>query len=226
MIRNPHHNQSCHSMISSIEKKTLREQVLDSLKSAILSGELTPGTHLSEVALSESFKVSRGTIREALRSLQQARLVEDAPRGLRVRVMPSQEIKDLYDARAALESLAVTTIMAKDNAAEIIDSLAQALPPTETDSINFTELFELDLSFHRKLVAHSDNQVLIRLWDQLQEQMRTAILRDKPETVRTIMTRAAHAPILDCMTSQDSSQASEHLYSHMRQAARILTEDG
>lgn len=212
-------------MITKIEKTTLRERVLSSLKEAILEGELTPGTHLSEVALAEGLDVSRGTVREALRALQQARLVEDAPRGLQVRVMPQQEIRDLYSTRAALESLAITTIMAREDADDIIDDLAQYLPPREVGTLSFSELFEKDLAFHQQLVHASENQVLIRLWMGLQEQMRTAILRDKPQQVQNIMTRTQHEPILDCMRGKNADQAAAHLFEHMHKAAYMLTSD-
>jgi len=52
-----------------LEKKSLREQALAALRTAITSGALEPGRHLVETELSEMLQISRGTLREALRQL-------------------------------------------------------------------------------------------------------------------------------------------------------------
>lgn len=209
-------------MITRIERRTLREQVLEQLTDEILSGRLSPGTHLSEVALAESFNVSRGTIREALRSLQQALLVENAPRGLQVRSMSTQEISDLYATRGALESLAVTTVMSKDNAEGIIASLYELLPSESPYQAGFTEVLTADLRFHRALVEASQNNVLLHLWDGLQNQMKVAILSDRNSKIQTLMSKHHHLPILEAMKDGDQDKAAQLLSQHMSKAAQLL----
>src|SRR3712207_9335000 len=61
--------------LSSLDRSTLRERALEALRSAILSGRYRPGDHLGEVELATHLGVSRGTVREALRHLQQEGLV-------------------------------------------------------------------------------------------------------------------------------------------------------
>lgn len=209
-------------MIARIERRTLREQVLDQLTDEILSGALSPGTHLSEVALAETFSVSRGTIREALRSLQQAQLAEEAPRGLQVRTMSAQEVQDLYATRGALESLAVTTVMSKSNAPDIITSLFDLLPTENPEQNDFAEVLTADLNFHRALVEASQNKVLMHLWDGLQNQMKVAILSDRNSKVQTLMSRNHHLPILEAMTAGDQNEAARLLTEHMGRAAELL----
>src|ERR1700709_1388493 len=90
-----------------LEKTSLREQALSALRRAITTGKLTPGTHLVETELSERLQITRGTLREALRQLQQERLISAGARGrLSVRHLDSKEIRDIFNVRAALESLA------------------------------------------------------------------------------------------------------------------------
>lgn len=210
-------------MISHLERRTLREQVLDQITHEILTGVLPPGTHLSEVALAEGFEVSRGTIREALRSLQQAQLVEDAPRGLQVKAMSVREIKELYATRGALECLAITTIMSSANAQEIIDTLFETLPPQEPQVKTFAKMLAADLSFHQKLVESSENRVLIHLWHGLQNQMKVAILSDTESQIKTLMTRDHHIPILEAMQSGDQTKTVQLVTEHMNTAAKLLT---
>ncbi len=94
-----------------LEKKSLREQALSALRTAITSGELEPGRHLVETELSEMLQISRGTLREALRQLEQEGLLSAGPRGrLSVRHLDAKEIRDIFSVRAALESLAARTL--------------------------------------------------------------------------------------------------------------------
>ena len=62
--------------LGGLAKTSLREQALDQLRNAVTSGEIEPGTHLVETELSAALSISRGTLREALRQLQQEGLVE------------------------------------------------------------------------------------------------------------------------------------------------------
>src|SRR3712207_9551360 len=68
--------------LSALDRSTLRERSLEALRSAILSGRYRPGDHLGEVELAGSLGVSRGTVREALRHLQQEGLVTSGNRGM------------------------------------------------------------------------------------------------------------------------------------------------
>ena len=79
--------------LPKLSRLTLREQVLESLREAVLTGTFRPGDHLGETELAESYGVSRGTVREALRTLEQARLVTSDSRGkVWVRTLRPEEI--------------------------------------------------------------------------------------------------------------------------------------
>ena len=85
----------------------LREQVLDLLRQAIVEHRLKPGQRLIERELVEQIGVSRTTIREVLRQLAAEGLVATIPqRGAVVAVPTAEEAAELYEVRAALESLA------------------------------------------------------------------------------------------------------------------------
>ena len=85
----------------------LRKQVTDILRSDIVSSALPPGSRLVESALCARFGVSRPVIREALRQLDAEGLVETLPnQGAVVAELTLQDAQDLYELRAALESLA------------------------------------------------------------------------------------------------------------------------
>ena len=101
--------------LASLDRSTLRERSLAALRSAITSGGYRPGDHLGEVELASHLGVSRGTVREALRHLQQEGLVTAGNRGmLRVNQLSGSEVRELFKVRAALEGLAVKEILASD----------------------------------------------------------------------------------------------------------------
>ena len=86
---------------------SLRQQVLEGLRSAIVSGELPRGKRLTERELIEIMDVSRTVIREALRQLEAERLIEVLPnKGPVVRGLTPEEAEDLYRIRAVLYGLA------------------------------------------------------------------------------------------------------------------------
>src|SRR6478736_906598 len=94
-----------------LTKINLREQALASLRTAITSGQLPPQTPMVETELSERLQISRGTLREAMRQLQQEGLVVSGARGrLHVRHLDTTEINDIFSVRGALEGLAAAEI--------------------------------------------------------------------------------------------------------------------
>src|SRR3954471_14581922 len=134
--------------LASLDRSTLRERALQALRSAITSGQYEPGDHLGEVELAARLGISRGTVREALRHLQQEGLVTAGQRGmLRVNELSPAEIKGLYQVRAALEGLAVTTLINDPHRDNAIASLRAALHRLADTSIDLAGRVEADLGF-------------------------------------------------------------------------------
>ncbi len=76
--------------ILGLRRMTLREQAIETLRRAITSGELAPGSHVSEIEMAGRLEISRGTLREAMRTLQNEGLLTATSRGrLLVRQIPT-----------------------------------------------------------------------------------------------------------------------------------------
>jgi DNA-binding GntR family transcriptional regulator len=102
---------------------TLADDVALSLEEAIVTGEIAPGTLLRQEKLSEQFGVSRTPIREALRRLSALGLVSFVPnRGVRVRTLDRDDLREAFLVRAELESLA-TELATPNITAEQLDEL-------------------------------------------------------------------------------------------------------
>lgn len=105
----------------------LRQQVLEALRSAIVSGQLAPGQRLTERELIEMTGVSRTVVRESLRQLEVEGLVEIIPnKGPVVRELSISEAKDLYRIRGVLEGLAAR-LFAENADAAALQTLDDAL---------------------------------------------------------------------------------------------------
>jgi len=89
-----------------VERSMVRDQTIEKLRSAIISGNLQPGQRLVEKNLCELLGVSRTSIREALRSLEGEKLIYSAPhRGPCVAIPSPEEARQIYEVRSLLERL-------------------------------------------------------------------------------------------------------------------------
>ncbi|HEX8518269.1 MAG TPA: GntR family transcriptional regulator [Pseudonocardia sp.] len=219
--------------LASLDRSTLRERALAAVRSAITSGQYRPGDHLGEVDLAAHLGVSRGTVREALRHLQQEGLVTTGARGmLRVSTIAPKEVRELFAVRAALEGFAASEIIASaDRAAAVatlraaVDRMADADDAARGGSGNgaFQAALEADLAFHLLLCELSGNSMLVDTWRHLEGRIRVTIMNGEPRTgsagAPTMMARDRHAPIVDAIERGDAADAAAVVARHMAAAA-------
>lgn len=151
----------------------LRDVVFNTLRQAILRGELKPGERLMEIQLANKLGVSRTPIREAIRKLELEGLVLMIPRrGAEVAEITEKSLRDVLEVRKALEELAVQLACDKMQM-EQIDDLKQAAKEFEATlkSGDVTKIAEADVKFHDVIYLATDNQRLISLLNNLREQM-------------------------------------------------------
>jgi DNA-binding GntR family transcriptional regulator len=208
--------------LASLDRSTLRERALNALRAAITSGQYRPGDHLGEVELAGHLGVSRGTVREALRHLQQEGLVIPSARGmLRVRSHTATEIKELFQVRAALEGLAVRLLIASPKRDAAVAALRRALSDLDDAHRDFIAHVDADLTFHLLLCELSGNSMLTTAWQQLAGRIRVTIMA-RGEGESTLLSGGYHAPIVDAIEAGDLAKAVEVLQEHMDRAAERL----
>ena len=193
---------------------------MEALRSAITSGRYRPGDHLGEVELATHLGVSRGTVREALRHLQQEGLVTAGNRGmLRVNEISPTEVRELFRVRAALESLAVTEIIRSSDRARAVAALREALARLERTEGDFAANLEADLNFHLLLCRLSGNSMLVDAWRYLEGRVRVTIMNYESDEKPTMMSRDRHLPIVEAIESGNVDAAVGVLEQHMASAA-------
>jgi DNA-binding GntR family transcriptional regulator len=210
--------------LASLDRSTLRERALESVRAAIISGQYRPGDHLSEVELANSLGVSRGTVREALRHLQQEGLVIAGNRGmLRVNSLSATEVCELFQVRAALEGMAVRQIIASPDREAAVATLRAALEHLGDEGDDFPARIDADLAFHLQLCRLADNSMLVEAWQHLEGRMRVAILNGAAWQA-PMMARDRHAPIVDAIERADVTAALQVVDEHMASAAERFAQ--
>ena len=150
----------------------LRDVVFQTLRGAILKGDLKPGERLMELQLASKLGVSRTPIREAIRMLEQEGLAVTIPRkGAEVAKMTEKDMEDVLQIRLSLEALAVR-LSCENITPAALQELKVAMEDFEekTKSGQFVEMAKADVKFHEILYKASNNPKLQQLLSNLREQ--------------------------------------------------------
>ena len=208
----------------------LRVVVFQTLRGAILKGDLKPGERLMELQLASKLGVSRTPIREAIRMLEQEGLAVTIPRkGAEVAKMTEKDMEDVLEIRLSLEGLAVRLSCEKITPAAL-QELKVAMEDFEakTRSGQFVEMAKADVKFHEILYKASNNPKLQQLLNNLREQMyryRVEYLKDDSIYPRLI---EEHQKMYDALKSKDSklaeSYVERHLHNQAEAAKKIIRE--
>ena len=195
----------------------LRDVVFNTLRKAILKGDLKPGERLMEIALAEKLGVSRTPIREAIRKLELEGLVVMAPRkGAKVASITERDLNDVLEVRKGMEELAIR-LACERITPEQLDELDKVEKKflNLIDSENLTELAEVDVEFHDVIYAATNNKRLIQLLNNLREQMyRYRIEYLKDSAVRRQLAKE-HIAICEALRTHDRESALRYVYVHI-----------
>ncbi len=136
--------------------------ILQSLRLAILSGELKANHRLVESQIAEEYVVSRGPVRSALHALEQQGLVRSLPSGGTEVVGFSQKHAiDLFIVRQQMEQFAAHLIMQLDNLdTSVLHNITNAMEMEPS----IERLHDLDLNFHLEYMKLTDNWALLQSW--------------------------------------------------------------
>lgn len=206
------------SKVNLNDYKPLREVIFNTLREAIIVGELKPGERLMEVQLADKMGVSRTPVREAIRKLELEGLVEMLPRkGAHVADLSVKDIMDVLEVRSTLDGLASSL-----SAARITDEEIKELKHIHTQFVNYVEkdnmqgLIKKDVEFHDIIYRSSRNDKLIQISSNLREQVqrfRVIYIKDYSSSRELIK---EHNEICDAITRRDSDAAMNCAHKHIK----------
>lgn len=206
-----------HLQIQMNEYLPLRDVVFNTLRQAILHGELKPGERLMEIKLAKRLGVSRTPIREAIRMLELEGLVVMIPRrGAAVAQITKQDLEDVLEVRCSLEELAVELACTRMTGIEL-QKLHKVIEEFEhaCNTNDVTALAEKDVAFHDIIFEATGNRRLIQLLNNLREQMyryRLEYLKDESSHDKLLL---EHKTIENDIKNHDIESARQHIKEHI-----------
>jgi DNA-binding GntR family transcriptional regulator len=203
--------------------QTLADRVVAHLTHAIISGELRPGSHISEPKLAKQLGVSRGPLREATRRLQERMLVTHTPRqGVRVIELTPETVREVCTIREALEGIAAReaarniTPEEADELTALIDRHRRLLE--STDNLDYGPA-NADQDFHVAIVKYSRNELLFNmLTREYYPLLRLFRVRHRWIHGRALRALKEHQRIVDAILDRDADLAELLMRRHVSAA--------
>lgn len=190
-----------------VQRASVRGQILDALRTALVAGELAPGEVYSAPALGERFGVSATPVREAMQQLALEGAVEVVPnRGFRVIERGTRELAELAEIRGLIEVPVMLRLARTVPAARWAElrPLAEATVRAASSGCRATYA-ESDRSFHRAVLALAGNAQLVRIADDLHRRAQWPLVGGPVSRGRAdlVADAAEHTALLDALIAED-----------------------
>ncbi|MDH6625499.1 DNA-binding GntR family transcriptional regulator [Streptomyces sp. LBL] len=191
----------------AVQRSSVRGQILDALRTALLAGELRPGEVYSAPALGERFGVSATPVREAMQQLTLEGAVEVVPnRGFRVVERGARELAELAEVRALIEvpvMLRLAGTVQAERWAELWP-LADATVRAASSGCPATYA-ESDRAFHRALLALAGNEQLVQVAEDLHRRAQWPLVEGPGVRRRAdlVADAAEHMSLLEALIARD-----------------------
>jgi DNA-binding GntR family transcriptional regulator len=208
-------------------RKSLGEHVFDSLKQAIIRGNMSPGEWLVESHIAETLGISRTPVREVIHKLEREGLIERQPRGgFTVSGLNRDDIQETFGIRAVLEGYAARLAAIKHNKEELepleikIEEFEKSM---EKKQLN--DLTRINTEFHDLLYALSKSPKLIHMINGLTDQIfrfRKIILK---ESGMAKISNEDHKQMLKFIRRRDANRVELLVRDHILRGQEVVLKD-
>src|SRR4030043_247299 len=199
------------------KRKSLREEVYESLRKSILHGKMKPGQHLIEEQLADHVGISRTPVREALHKLERDELVTRLPKGgFAVREFTKEDVEEIFGIRSALESYAayLATLHISPDKISILEKKIDELERV-LDSGDDEKIVQLHTDFHEILYKSCKSKKLIEMVNSFRDyfyRYRSALLRTEEGFNDSIK---GHRQMLEAMKKKNPSLVEKLVRQHL-----------
>jgi DNA-binding GntR family transcriptional regulator len=204
-------------MAGAAGQRSLREQVGDALRAALIVGDLRPGYLYSVPTLAEQFRVSATPVREAMLDLAKDGLVEPMRnKGFLVRELVESDLDEITDLRTLIEVPTVVSVAttATREQLEALRPLAVAIEEG-AEAGDLIAYLDADHRFHLELLALAGNERLLEIVRHLRTNTRLYGLAELAEEGRLGTTAAEHQTLLDAMLRGDPAEVEQLIREHI-----------
>lgn len=215
---------SMQSALKLVQSNSLPALLQIEIEQLILAGELAVGQHVNESELAARFGTSRGPIREALRALEESRLVRsEKNRGVFVREISLAEADEIYDIREALDELIGERVAERATAEQLraLEALVEDMDRAAA-ARELTRYHTLNLEFHDLLVDFAGNARLTESYRLLTKALLLFRLRGLQDGGGLAVSNTEHRAVVAAILARDGRQAGRLLRRHaMESRARM-----
>lgn len=210
-------------------RTSLREEIVQDLRLAIMSGQLPAGERIYEAHLAEQLEVSRVPVREALTLLEQEGLVRREPnRGVFVAKLSVAELSEFYSLRSVIEGFAIELAIQRHTEADHarLEQQLEIMREAVT-SQDKSRMYAADIGFHERLVETSHHKLLIHFWRQIISLMKAQFITLLPvfyPTTEDLVHR--HRLLLDVLLEGDVEPARAAVADHVIASGERLLQEG
>jgi DNA-binding GntR family transcriptional regulator len=204
--------------------RTLAQKAFVVLHEAILTGRLAPGDRLPIEDIARDLGMSAMPIREAVRQLDMVGLVENIPhRGARVTSISIRDLRGVYDARLALEPLAIRRAAERFTPENAMEATSKLTRLNRLEDAEWAEVLAAHTEFHFALYRAADSVWLDRLirplWETSERYRYAAPLSGKLE-----MRQGEHRAILTACIDHEPEHAARLVHNHLARTANALAK--
>ncbi len=209
-------------------RRNLRDEITQTLRAAVISGELRPGVVYSAPSLAAQFGVSATPVREAMLDLAKEGLIDVVRnKGFRVTELSEKDLDDLCQLRALIEVPTVHQVAETKADPAVIERL-RGLAAGIEDAAQRHDLIThvtLDMEFHLELLSLAGNAHLVETVRSLRAQSRLYGLRSLAERDELVPSSREHAELLDLIVAGDAAGAERLMDRHIRHVRGIWAEE-
>jgi DNA-binding GntR family transcriptional regulator len=204
--------------LEQVVRRALTDEVLTTLRKAIIAGAFGPGDHVPEARMAEQLGVSRVPVREAMMALEREGLLVFDERGAaRVRDFTAADFEEIFTMRLALEPMAARLACRKLQPADLAAFTENIRRMRQTEGLLDVTL--LDVDFHDLVMKVARHSLLSVCWGNLRSPLRVWLARlhrleEGPRETRTITLRG-HMKIVKTLQSGDEEAAAEEMHGHL-----------
>lgn len=205
-----------------------RQQVVEAVRDAIISGQIVPGEQLKQDQLAAELGVSPAPIREALRQLESEGLVAHRPnRGVFVTEVSAEELHEvLLPVRRAVEVYAFirsASLLTEADYAEL-ERLIDVMDKAAAE-VNLTALSEADQSFHELVIAAAEAPHTIQLWQSVHSRIRAQFYRMGPRYAGLDEIAELHRELLRVLRAGEPEAIRATLHQHIVVPSDVLVRE-
>ena len=205
-------------------RRSLAEDAADRVREEILSGGFKQGERLVEARIAQELGISRGPLREAFKLLRAEGLVKEEPnRGTFVVRLSGTDVRDIFELREALETMAVRLLVDRGRESglrelsKLLDQLEKAADNGDVQAVS-----RADLALHEAICRLSGNARLHAAFTRDFPTM-LALIRIDDQLYASLEAMAReHRPILDAIGEGDADLAVTYLQKHIGEASDLV----